>query len=175
MKEPYSEGLASHTDPESCVGAREDTGEALTRAHAGEVLSCEIDQSGTPTLLSEAEGNVGHSDKGELCASPAQSETLSMRGNSLHGNRRVPGVPPPDGRGGRLGKAGSHKPDVHIPGKSDDCIVPRKLPNKGMGDMLAEVVEGRRSTKGNTERTATPRTQSRKSVLSGMQRVLITS
>jgi hypothetical protein len=30
MKEPYGEGPASHTGPESCAGARKDTGEALT-------------------------------------------------------------------------------------------------------------------------------------------------
>ena len=35
MQEPYGEGLASHTDPESCVVAREGKGEALTGAHAG--------------------------------------------------------------------------------------------------------------------------------------------
>lgn len=41
MKEPYGEGLATHAGPESCVGAREDVGEALTGAHAGWVLSRE--------------------------------------------------------------------------------------------------------------------------------------
>lgn len=42
MKEPYTEGLASHGDPESCVGAREGAGEALTGERIGEVLSREI-------------------------------------------------------------------------------------------------------------------------------------
>ena len=42
MKEPYGEGLAIHTDPESCVVVREDAGEALTGARAGEVSSREI-------------------------------------------------------------------------------------------------------------------------------------
>jgi hypothetical protein len=32
MKEPYGEGLASHTDPESCVVSREAGREALTDA-----------------------------------------------------------------------------------------------------------------------------------------------
>ena len=39
MKEPYSEGLAVHADPESCVGLRKGAGEALTGARAGRVLS----------------------------------------------------------------------------------------------------------------------------------------
>ncbi len=35
MKEPYGEGLAIHTGPESCVGVREGAGEALTGAPMG--------------------------------------------------------------------------------------------------------------------------------------------
>ncbi len=35
MKEPYGEGSATHTDPESCVVVREGAGEALTGAHRG--------------------------------------------------------------------------------------------------------------------------------------------
>ena len=42
MKEPYREGLATHPDPELCAGDREASGEALTGAHAGQVLSSEI-------------------------------------------------------------------------------------------------------------------------------------
>ena len=39
MKESYDEGVASHIDPESCARAREGSGEALTGARAGRVLS----------------------------------------------------------------------------------------------------------------------------------------
>ena len=102
MKEPYSEGLASHTGPESCVGVREGTDEALTGVHIGQVLSCEMETSGTPTLLSEAEGNTQGSDIRELSCGPAQSETLSMCGNSLHGNREIPGISSTDSGGERL-------------------------------------------------------------------------
>ncbi len=41
MKEPYGEGLASRTGPESCAGTREGTGEALTGVHTCQPLSCE--------------------------------------------------------------------------------------------------------------------------------------
>lgn len=41
MKELHAEGLATHSDPESCVGVREDVGEALTGARIGRVLSRE--------------------------------------------------------------------------------------------------------------------------------------
>jgi len=39
MKEPYGEGLASHTGSESCAHSRKAGREALTGAHAGWVLS----------------------------------------------------------------------------------------------------------------------------------------
>lgn len=42
MKESYGEGVASHTDPESCVGGRKDGDEAWTGGRAGWVLSREI-------------------------------------------------------------------------------------------------------------------------------------
>jgi hypothetical protein len=42
MREPYTEGLASHGDPESCIGARKGVGEALTGERIGEASSREI-------------------------------------------------------------------------------------------------------------------------------------
>ena len=41
MQVLYVEDLANHDDPESCVGIREDAGEALTGEHTGRVLSRE--------------------------------------------------------------------------------------------------------------------------------------
>src|SRR3990170_8793119 len=58
MQEPYTEGLAIHGGPESCVGVREGDGEALTGVRMGAVSSREIRQSGAPTLLCEAEGHT---------------------------------------------------------------------------------------------------------------------
>src|SRR4030043_2456422 len=104
MKESYGEGLASHTGPESCAGLREAAGEALTGVHADQPLSSEIKSSGTPTQLSNAEGNIEHDDMRESCSSPAESKTLCMRGNSLHGNREVLSVPTSDGAMGRSAK-----------------------------------------------------------------------
>jgi hypothetical protein len=45
MQESYVEGVATHSDPESCVGAREGAGEALTGARTGRVSSREINRS----------------------------------------------------------------------------------------------------------------------------------
>ena len=171
MKESYGEGLAHHTDPESCAVSRKTGGEALTGARTGQPLSGEINKSRTPTLLSEAEGNTMGGDKREPLMGPAPSETLSMCGNSLHGNREIPQVPSSGGEDGRGGKARSHTPLMHACGKSDVCIVPEIPPNKGQECLPAEAVEERQTTKRNTMRTATTRTQSRKVVSPGLQRV----
>jgi hypothetical protein len=42
MRESYDEGIASHVGPESCAGAREGSGEALTGVRVGRVLSREM-------------------------------------------------------------------------------------------------------------------------------------
>ena len=53
MKESYGEGVASHTDPESCGAALEDRVEALTGARADRVFSRER------TSLRGAEAGTG--------------------------------------------------------------------------------------------------------------------
>ena len=170
MKELYREGVATHPDPESCVCNRKVVGEALTGGSAGQPLSCEIQKSGVPTLLSEAEGNIFESVKSEFLKDPAQSETLSMHGHSLHGNREVLKVPS-ETTEGRLEKATNYNSNMYALRKSDNCIVPKKQPNKGGENPLAEAVEGRQLTKGNAMNSATDRTQSRNTVSIGLHRV----
>jgi RNA-directed DNA polymerase len=169
MKESHREGPASRPDPESCVDGREAGGEALTGAHAGQPSSCEIRTIGVPTLLCEAEGNTEDGVIGESSSDPAQSETLSMRGNSLRGNREVPVPSIVDGSMDRSGKGNPLTPDMHGAGKSDDGVVPEKSPNKGRRP--AEAMEGRPSTKGNSVPTATSSTQSGIGVSPGLHRV----
>lgn len=171
MKESYRKGLASHPDPESCVCDGNVTNEALTGAHAGQVSSCEITQSGTPTPLSEAEGNTGQDATGKPCTGPAQSQTLSMCGNSLHGNREILWVSTPNSGMDRSGKADGRKPDMLARRKSDDRVVPKKRLNNGGTPPSAETAEGRRSTEENAPQTTAPRTQSRIGASSGLWRV----
>ena len=168
MKESYGEGLARHTGPESCAGLRKVSGEALTGVHADQPLSCEINRSGVPTLLIEAEGNTDHGVLREPWEDPAQSKTLCMRGNSLYGNREIPSVPIKDGLVGRSEKAASRTSDMHADGKSDGPIVPKKPPNNDGSETLAEVVEGRGPTKGNTSQAAVARTQRRNTTSIGL-------
>ena len=58
MKESYKKGIAIHHGPESCMASREAATEALTGAHAGRILSCEIIATGVPTSFRMAEGNT---------------------------------------------------------------------------------------------------------------------
>ena len=141
MQESHREGPASHPDPESCVDGRKAGGEALTGAHAGQPLSCEIRSSGVPTLLSEAEGHTEVGVRGKPVADPAQSETLCMRGNFSHGDWELPAssILWVD----RLEKAASRTTRTYGAGKSDDLVVPGKRANKGRRP--AEPVEGRGS------------------------------
>ena len=171
MKESHRKDPASHPDPESCVGGREAAGEALTGAHAGQPSSCEIRYSGVPTPLCEAEGHTEGGVIGKPPEDPAQSETLSMRGNSSHGKREIPRAPAADGAAGRSGKVIDLKPGMHARGKSDGRVVPEKPPNNDGDDPSAEAVEGRRSTEGNTLPEAASRTQSRLDAWIALQRV----
>ena len=77
----------------------------------------------------------------------AESKTLRMRGNSLHGNRETLEVPSPLGVG-RSEKAFCRTADMHASRESDDPIVPKKRANKA-DSLAAESVEERGPTKGN--------------------------
>ena len=104
MKESYGEGVATHTDPESCEAARKGGVEALTGARAGRVLSRER------TFLRDADA-VGESGRHhhapryrERRVSPARSETPCTYGRTSRGSREVPCSPVADGAVGRVGK-----------------------------------------------------------------------
>jgi hypothetical protein len=90
MKELYIEGVAIHDGPESCVGVREDNGEALTGVRAGWAIEPRnplirgadaVDRSGRPHRLQRYR---------ELLADPARSKTPCMHGISMRENREVP-------------------------------------------------------------------------------------
>ena len=84
----------------------------------------------------------------------AESETLRMRGNSLHGNRETLETPSLE-CAGRSGKACCRTSDMHVFRESDDSIVPEKRANKAGPKAAAESVEGRGSTKGNRQASLT--------------------
>ena len=77
MKKSYRKEVAAHPDPESCGAGRKACHEALTGADAGEVSSREITQSGSPTLLSEAEGHTPTGAKASLSVDPRGPQHVS--------------------------------------------------------------------------------------------------
>ena len=88
MQVSYSEGLANHTGPESCVGIREDAGEALTGARTGWPLSRESTTPGTPTLCIERKATW----TGAPARAPGRTGAVadpSMCVSSLPGNREI--------------------------------------------------------------------------------------
>ena len=151
MKEPYGEGVASHTGPESCAGRRKAVGEAMTGEHAGRPSGFEITSTGMPTPQNGGEGHTHGDVNRELPVDPAESKNLRMRGRSMHGNREIPSLLAEDGTANRPEKAMSHKSDMHGGGKSDSRRVPKNRSNKGQG-RPAETEEGRRLAKGNSQR-----------------------
>ncbi len=168
MKELHRKGIATHPGPESCADSRKAVGEALTGENAGQPLSCEIQTTREPTLLSEAEGNTLSGASSEPLRVSAQSENLSMHGHSLHGNREI--LKTSGHKPDRLGKAINHTPSTHVIRKSDNCVVPEKQPNKGP-DRPAEDVEGRQLTEENTSQATEARAQDRSTSSLGLQRV----
>ena len=154
MQEPHEKGIANHLDPESCAGAGNSAGEALTGAHAGQPSSSEITSPGVPTLCDEGEGHTPDDAKRESFCDATESHTLRMRGNSLHGNRETPKASAsPQARKGygdaeRPEKAHGRTSGMHAFGESDGSIVPRKRVNKA-GCSAAKPAEGRGPTQGN--------------------------
>jgi hypothetical protein len=85
MQEPYGEGPASHTDPESCVGNREAVGEALTGESTDQVMSCEINSSRVVTVLNAIYevDLLGFSYGYPSCPDPAPVPKRALRRQAL--------------------------------------------------------------------------------------------
>ena len=105
MKVPYGEGVANHTDPESCVGRREVVGEALPGESTGQPLSRErlIPDADTVTYV---EGNMQGRASASAACDPAWSETLACAEAPCSGTGISWGWPAASPV--RVGKAKSH-------------------------------------------------------------------
>jgi hypothetical protein len=103
MKESYVKGLANRDGPESCTGAREGAGEALTGERAGRVLSREIINRDADLVRRWGRPQPTRRN-GEAWRYPARSETPGMHGSNLRENREI--LRPPTKRGvGRIEKS----------------------------------------------------------------------
>lgn len=155
--------MANQSGPESCDGFREEAVEALTGETDRPAIEPRNQESGMPTLLSEAEGNPDHGANRKSCSDPARSQTLSMSGSLLHRSWEISSATVNPSTVG-AGKANRRDLAIHADEKSDTPTVPKKLPNKGPGP--TETAEGRGVAKGNADRTPASRTQSRNSCAS---------
>jgi hypothetical protein len=89
MRELYIEGVAIHGGPESCVGAREGDGEALTGVRVGWA----IEPRNHLLRGADAVPRGGRQHRGrryrEPSADPARSENPCMRGIFMRENREI--------------------------------------------------------------------------------------
>jgi hypothetical protein len=106
MRVSHGEGVATHTDPESCAKVREDRSEALTGERAGRVLSREIRLSLRGADAVQAGGRP-HSMRRqcETRRDPARSKTPSTPRSIPHGNREIPRLSEAEGASDRIGKS----------------------------------------------------------------------
>ncbi len=104
MKKSYESGLATHIGPESCGAARKGGVEALTGERAGRVFSRVIELRDADAVRRSGRRGRVHRYR-EVCQSPARSETPSTYGDTLRGNREVPGSPRAAVALGRIGKS----------------------------------------------------------------------
>jgi len=104
MKESYVKGLANHSGPESCGGARKSGGEALTGEGAGRVLSRERYRTRDADPVRTRGRQQPVCRNGEAWWYPARSKTPGMHGNNLRENREIL-RPPKLARLGRIEKS----------------------------------------------------------------------
>jgi group II intron reverse transcriptase/maturase len=163
MKVQHGKDLASHSGPESCGGACEGAAEALAGETGGSAIEPRNPEYGTPTQLSDAEGNMNRDDTRESWGSSARSQTPYTPGSFLHRSWEISAVPGGTTPGGPE-KAKSRTPGQSMAEKSDALVVPEKPSNKG--EQPTEMAEGRSAAKGNAGQDPTPRTQGRTSCVS---------
>jgi len=93
MKALCIEGVATHDDPESCVGARKDAGEALTGARAGRAIEPRNQGDRGAQAVNYVEGHIDCGAIREPQLDPARSENHGMYGTSMRENREIPSSP----------------------------------------------------------------------------------
>ena len=93
MRESDTEGVATRSGPESCVGAREGVGEALTGVRAGWAIEPRNQRSVGADVVVVGGRQHRWPRYRELPADPARSKNLRMHGISARENREVPWSP----------------------------------------------------------------------------------
>jgi hypothetical protein len=106
MREPHVEGVATHDDPEPCIGAREGAGEAWDRGMCGPGIEPRNHAAQGADAVNVGGRQHAESRKREALDGPARSKTPSTYRTSLRENREISEVARRDGvAAGRVGKA----------------------------------------------------------------------
>lgn len=150
MKVSYSEDIASHIGPESCVCCRKAAGEALTGGRVGRVLSRESRlTSGCRRRQNVRKATRNISILREMLRSRVVEDPVHARKLSA----REPGDPVSGRSGWRYGpccESQGNTTAMNRHRKSDRSICTEEaVEQKRVGFPLAEIVEGRGLTKGN--------------------------
>jgi hypothetical protein len=153
MRESHTEGVATHSGPEPCVGVREGAGEASVGVRAGWA----IEPRNQRFVGADAVVVGGRQHRWpryrEWPADPrgrrtcACTESPRARTGRSRGRPSPPVLPCSSWGGGSAGSRAVRErrggtPLMHDPGKSDSPVVPAKLPNNA-GVPAAEAVEER--------------------------------
>jgi hypothetical protein len=93
MEELYIEGVATHDDPEPCVGVREGVGEASVGARAGRAIEPRNHRVRGADVVYENGRQHRQQRYREVLVGPARSENHGMYGTSMRENREVPRSP----------------------------------------------------------------------------------
>ena len=162
MRELYVEGVAIHDDPESCDTACEGDVEAFDRGTYGLGIEPRNQSTGTPTPLTEAEGNTLATRFS--CGGPDAS--MVPRGRRPLAASRCWRSPECSARReGHEPQADDERSGEVRRARSTDEVIERCRCS------AEEMMEGRGSTKGNTDEHAAHRTQSRVRATDGLDRV----
>jgi RNA-directed DNA polymerase len=95
MRESDTEGVATRSGPESCVGVREGVGEALTGVRAGWAIEPRNQRCVGADVVVVGGRQHRWPRYRELPVDPARSKNLCMHGISACENREVPWSPVP--------------------------------------------------------------------------------
>jgi hypothetical protein len=89
MEESHVEGVATHDDPESCVDAREGSGEAFDRGTSGPGIEPRNRVNQGADAVNRGGRQHGQHRYREMVPGPARSQTPCTDGTFLRENREI--------------------------------------------------------------------------------------
>ena len=138
MEELHIEGLATHGDPESCAASREGRGEALAGVRAGRAIEPRNWQVRGAHAVSKAEGSTAGGVSASRQGAPRGRRTRACAEPSCARTGRSRAFPFAWSAGGTPGERCGGNPRMYGCGKSDQFVVPARLPNEATAEEAGE-------------------------------------